>query len=424
MAEKTDTVPSLTIRRVPIDSLHPDPANARAHPEANLDAIAASLARFEQVEPVLVQAGTNRIVAGHGRIAAMRRLGWESCDVVELPINDLDAASLAIALNRSGELATWDESALATILEGLRREDALDGVGFSSTDIDQLLADLAALQPPKELTDPEIAELPDRPVSRRGDLWVMGDHRLLCGDACEPTDYEKLLQGEIVDVAWNDAPYNVNYTGKTADALQIENDDLTDQEFEQFLRRAFTAMLGVCRPGANWFSCAPSGPQFLPFAVVLAALGIWHQTCIWLKDSFALGHADYHHQYENILVGWKPGAAHRPPRTRDLSTVWEAPKPRANLLHPTMKPIPLITRAIEASSAVGDIVCDCFSGSGSAIIAAESTRRRARAIEIDGRYVDASIRRWQEATGEKAMLGDRSFDEVAAERAHDEKAAG
>ena len=410
MEPTTASEPKLQIRRVPLDALHQDPANARAHGPENMAAIQASLARFGQVEPLLVNAATKQLVAGHGRLAAMRNLGWTECEVVELDLNSIDACALALALNRSAELATWDEETLAKLLSSLKSEDALDGVGFSDAELDELLAQFDDGTHDVEDVTPE--DPPAVPVSRLGDLWTLGDHKLLCGDSTDPASFDLVLEGERADLVWTDAPYGVNYVGGTEDELTIENDDLQGADLERFLRAAFTAAAAACKPGAVWYVAAPAGPNFLPFAQVLTDLGIWRQSLVWLKDALVLGRSDYHYRHEALFYGWTPGAAHQPPPTRAQDTIWEVPRPRVSREHPTTKPTALVVRAIENSSKRGAIVLDAFCGSGTTILAAEQTRRRACGIEIDPRYCDVIIRRWQKATGKQATLDGKSFDEV------------
>jgi DNA modification methylase len=414
---KKDTKAGLEIRRVPLESLHLDPANARSHHEENLSAIEASLHRFGQAEPLITHKPSGRVIGGNGRLVAMKRLGWTEADIVELDVDDLTATALGIALNRTAELAEWDETNLGRLLQELQAADALDGVGFDSTDIDALLESLGELEVP-EVTDPGPEELPACPVSKPGDLWLLGDHMLACADCRDPAVHEKLLGTAQVDMVWTDPPYGVAYTGGTEDALQIENDDLDPSELEAFLREAFEPACRATKPGGVWYVAAPAGPNFLPFAKVLAELGIWRQTLVWLKDALVLGRSDFHYRHEALFYGWRPGAAHQPPPGRDQDTVWEVDRPRVSRDHPTMKPVELVTRAILTSSGPRSLVLDPFAGSGTTLVAAESTGRVSRCIELDPRYVDVGVKRWQAATGREATLeGDgRAFEEMAEER--------
>ena len=412
--------PGLAIRRVPLDALHLDPANARAHGDENLAAIEASLCRFGQAEPLVVQSSSGRVIGGNGRLVAMRKLGWSEADVVELDVDDLTAMALGIALNRTSELAEWDEENLARLLKELRAEEVLDGVGFDQGDIDELLESLGELDV-AEIDDPGPEPLPQQPVSRVGDLWLLGNHRLLCADSRDPESYTRLLKAEQVDLVWTDPPYGVAYVGKTEDKLEIENDELGLDDLEEFLRTALGNASDASRPGAVWYVAAPAGPNFLPFAKVLTDLGVWRQTLVWVKDTFVLGRSDFHYRHETLFYGWKPGAAHQPPPSRDQDSVWECARPKASPAHPTTKPIDLVTRSILASTKPGATVLDNFAGSGTVIIAAESASRTARAIEIDPRYVDVAVRRWEAATGNEARLeaDDQSFEAVAGRRKND-----
>lgn len=407
--------PGLSIKRVRLEDLAPDPGNARTHGPANLEAIAESLRRFGQAEPLVVQGGTRRLVGGHGRLEAMRGLGWSECDVVELELEDVEAAALGLALNRAGELAGWDEPALASLLSGLESEGALEGLGFDSADIDRLLAGLSA-DDADQSAEAREPEPPPRPVTRCGDCWELGRHRLVCGDATDEDAYRRLLLADHADLVWTDPPYGVAYEGKTADGLTIQNDELRGSELERLLRHTLTNALAACRPGACWYVAAPAGPNFLPFAQVLTELGVWRQTLVWAKNALVLGRSDYHYRHEAIFYGWVPGAAHTAPPSRDQDTIWGCKRPTASPDHPTMKPVELVERALLNSSKRGEVVLDPFSGSGTTILACERTNRRGRGIELDPGYCDVILRRWAEASGGVPTLDGVPFDEVREER--------
>jgi DNA modification methylase len=400
----------LQIRRVALGALHTDPANARLHGAENMAAIEGSLARFGQAEPLVVQKATGRVVGGNGRLSAMTKLGWNECDVVELDLTDLEAAALGIALNRSGELAEWDDSALTSLLAALREENALDGLGFDDKALDELLGDLDAEC--GVVDDQGPGPVPDEPVTQSGDLWVLGDHRLLCGDSTDEDSFARVLTGKRADLVWTDPPYGVSYTGKTDEALTIENDELVGDDLEALLAESLGHVVAACRAGAVWYVAAPAGPNFLPFAKVLTSLGVWRQTLVWAKDAFVLGRSDFHYRHEAIFYGWAPGAAHQPPPTRTQDTIWEVARPKASREHPTMKPLELVVRALETSCNRGDLVLDPFGGSGTTLLAAESTGRAAHLIELDSRYCDVVVRRWEQATGKTALLDGISFAEV------------
>jgi site-specific DNA-methyltransferase (adenine-specific) len=208
----------------------------------------------------------------------------------------------------------------------------------------------------------------------------------------------------IADLVWTDPPYGVSYVVKTKDALSIQNDSLNPEEFLAFLKSAFENAKAVSKPGAVWYVAAAPGNLFLSFAIALSDLQIWRQTLIWVKNSFVLGRSDFHYRHEPIFYGWTPGAAHQEPPDRKQDSVWEIPRPKRSEEHPTMKPLELIIRAIRNSTNKGQIVLDPFGGSGSTLIAAEQTGRKARLIELDPKYCDVIVTRWQNLTGEKAEL--------------------
>ncbi|MCC7012869.1 MAG: DNA modification methylase [Planctomycetes bacterium] len=417
---------TLTIQRVPIDSLHLDPANARAHGDKNLDAIKASLARFGQAEPLVVQAGTRRIVGGNGRLVAMKALGWTECDIVELDLTSTDAAALGLALNRSAELATWDQGALAQILGSLREEDALAGVGFDDADIDQLLADLDAATP-REVDDQGPEDPPVHPVTRLGDLWTLGDHKLLVGDSTKADDVARLMNGEKAALLSTDSPYAVDYdgmnrpshdgkpSGKDWSALYHETDI---EDLGVFLDACYTA----CLPHVAEDAACYLWHSHTQFAAVA---GTWekhdillHQCLIWNKPAATFGHSYYRWKHEPCCFGWRRG--HRPKHgTAQLETVWSIDwdgKARITTFHPTSKPVELFAIPMRQHTLPGAIVLEPFNGSGSQIIAAETLSRRCRAIEIQPAFVDGTIARWEKATGKLATLDGKTFDEVKAER--------
>ena len=212
-----------------------------------------------------------------------------------------------------------------------------------------------------------------------------------------------LMDGKMADMVWTDPPYGVSYVGKTKDALEIDNDDLKPAELESFLSAAFTLANEYIQSGGAWYVAAPPGPLFTAFAHPLAALGIWRQTLVWVKSVFVMGRSDYHYRHEAIFYGWKPGGTHYFVDDRTQDTVWEFDKPSRNAEHPTMKPIPLIVRAINNSSLKDQVVLDTFGGSGSTLIASEQTGRQCFMMELDPHYVDVIVQRWEQYTGQKAV---------------------
>ena len=420
---------TLQIRRVPLDSLHLDPANARAHGPENLEAIEASLQRFGQAEPLVVHGATGRVIGGNGRLVAMRKLGWTECDVVEMDMSGLDATALGIALNRSGELAEWDNGALTRLLQELQAEGALDGVGFDDQQINELLADLNAELEPVDLDDEGPGEPPENPVSQMGDIWILGEHRLLCGDSTDQHDVARLIgQSEPVLMA-TDPPYCVDYTGD--DRPEGSGKDWSDKYREiditdlgEFLRAVFRATLPALRNDAGiyiWHAHL----MYPVIAQVFDEYGILaHQPIIWTKPSSTFTYSYYRWAHEPCIFGWRKG--HKPPHYLEskLTTVWEVDwegqKRIVGNEHPTQKPVRLFEIPLEQHTRPGDSVLEPFCGSGSQLIAAERLGRKCLALEISPAFVDVAVRRWEKATGKEAALEStgQTFEVVREARAN------
>jgi DNA modification methylase len=390
------------VERWPLDRLIPHARNARTHSETQIAQIAGSIAEFGFVNPVLV-GDDGVLVAGHGRVLAARKLGLHEAPVIVLAhLTPTQRRALMIADNQIALNAGWNEELLSAELASLKEESFdLELLGFDDADLDRLLATpLEEVQSADEAPEP-----PTEPISRLGDIWICGQHRVLCGDATVLSDVEKLLAGELADMAFTDPPYNVNYANSAKDKLRgkdrpILNDALGD-DFGTFLYDACVNLLTVTK-GAVYVCMSSSELDALQKAF-RAAGGKWSTFVIWAKNTFTLGRADYQRQYEPILYGWKDGADHYWCGARDQGDVWFFDKPAKNDLHPTMKPIALVERAIRNSSKSRDIVLDLFGGSGTTMIAAERTERRARLVELDPKYVDVIVQRWQEATGGNAL---------------------
>jgi DNA modification methylase len=393
----------------PVEALAPYARNARTHSDEQVDQIAASMRRFGFTVPMLV-AEDGTVISGHGRLLAAQRLG-----IAEVPVmvargwSEEDRRVYCLADNRLAETSVWDPETLRlewNDLVALGAGDDLSMIGFSEQDIEELVPGILG-ESGAGLTDPDdIPEPPAEPVSRPGDVWLLGDHRLICGDSTKRETYEKLLAGEGVDMVFTDPPYNVNYANTPKDKLRGKNrpilNDNLGQGFHRFLLDALTPMLEVSR-GAVYIAMSSSELDTLQSAFRQAG-GKWSTFIIWAKNTFTLGRADYQRQYEPILYGWKDGGQHYWCGARDQGDVWQIAKPRVNHLHPTMKPVELVERAISNSSRPGEVVMDPFGGSGTTLIAAERTGRLARLIEIDPKYVDVIVTRWQEFTGQYAML--------------------
>ena len=393
------------IEQWPTAKLLPYARNARTHSEEQVAQIAASIAEFGFTNPIL--AGSDGIiVAGHGRLAAAQKLGLEIVPVVVLDhLTPTQRRALVIADNRIAENAGWDDAMLRIELEALMGEGFdLDITGF---DADALAELIAGDEPDNEgQTDEDaVPEFSETPIARPGDVWIMGPHRLLCGDATVAEDYDRLMQGDTADMVFTDPPYNVNYANSAKDKMRgkdraILNDNLGDG-FYNFLLAALTQMVAHCR-GGIYVAMSSSELDVLQ-AAFRAAGGKWSTFIIWAKNTFTLGRADYQRQYEPILYGWPEGAQRHWCGDRDQGDVWNIKKPQKNDLHPTMKPVELVERAIRNSSRPGNVVLDPFGGSGTTLIAAEKSGRVARLIELDPKYVDVIVRRWEEFTGQQAI---------------------
>src|SRR5580658_212017 len=397
-----------------IDRLLPYIRNARTHTDEQVAQVAASIREFGWTNPILVAADAT-IIAGHARLAAARKLKMTEVPVIVLDhLTEAQRRALVLADNRLALDAGWDEEMLRVELASLQEDGFdLDIVGFTDEELEDLLRD------PEEtrdgLTDEDsVPDEQETAITVPGDVWVLGDHRLLCGDATSMDAIQTLLAGGLADMVFTDPPYNVDYVGKTAKKLKIGNDALGGK-FYDFLREACTNVLAATK-GAIYI-CMSSSELHTPFRAFTDAGGHWSTFVIWAKHHFTLGRSDYQRMYEPILYGWRDGTDHFWCGARDQGDVWFIKRPMANLEHPTMKPVELVERALRNSSKTRDTILDVFGGSGTTLIACEKSGRQARLIELEPRYCDVIVRRWQEYTGEKALLdGGGTFDDVAAGR--------
>lgn len=404
-----------TVEHWSLQRLIPYAKNARTHDDTQVSQIAGSIAEFGFVNPILV-GDDNVIIAGHGRLMAAQQLGLDSVPVIVLHhLTESQRRALVIADNKIAENAGWNDELLKLELEELGDLGFdLDVIGFSDEELDELLG---ADDQAGETDEDDIPEVEDEPISRPGDIWVMGNHRVLCGDSTSKQDLEKLMNGELADMAFTDPPYNVDYGNNAKDKMRgkdrrIMNDNLGD-DFYQFLKDSLTNLLNVTK-GACYVAMSSSELDTLQKAFRDAG-GKWSTFIVWAKNTFTLGRSDYQRQYEPILYGWREGNDHFWCGARDQGDVWFFNKPVKNDLHPTMKPVELVERALRNSSKSRDIVLDLFGGSGSTLIACEKIGRAARLIELDPKYVDVIVRRWQDYSGEQAIResDELSFDEVA-----------
>ena len=405
----------------PLARLQPYAKNAKMHGPDQVAKIAASMAEFGWTVPCLV-GEDGELIAGHGRVLAATQLGLAEAPVIVLGhLTEAQRRAYRLADNKLTELGTWDEALLSAELQDLLAEDYdLSLIGFDDGELDALLSN----EPEGDTgggADPDEAPEPaEDPVSRPGDLWLLGGNRLLCGDATVTTDVERVLDGARANLTFCDPPYNVDYAGgvgaeKAGKGRRIKNDALGDG-FGQFLYDA-CVLINLYTDGAVYI-CMSSSELHTLLAAFKEAGGHWSTFVIWAKDRFTLGRSDYQRQYEPILYGWPDRAKRHWCGDRDQGDVWQIPRPHKNDLHPTMKPVALVERALRNSSQRSDLVLDPFGGSGTTLIAAEATGRRAAVLELDPKYVDVIVQRWQQFTGREAVLAEtgRSFDEEAALR--------
>jgi len=408
----------LAVENWPVSRLAPYARNARTHSDQQVAQIAASIAEFGFVNPVLVdEAG--EIIAGHGRVMAAKSLGLSDAPVIVLAhLTDAQKIAFRITDNQLALNAGWDEALLAQEFASLRDLSFdLDLTGFDAGEIERILNGGEEADENAGLTDEdEIPEPEDQPVTKPGDLWLLGPHRVLCGDATSLADVERALGGVLADMTFVDPPYRVAYEGKGStkeNRKKIRNDDLGAAEFERFLTDAMAGILAVTKGGV-YVAMSSSELHTLRRAFE-AAGGHWSTFIVWAKNTFTLGRSDYQRQYEPILYGWRKGVDRFWCGARDQGDVWFAKKPRVNDLHPTMKPVELVERAVRNSSKSRDVVLDTFGRSGTTLIAAEKLGRQARIVELDPGFCDLIVKRWQEFTGKSATLeaDGRSFGEIA-----------
>lgn len=346
-----------------------------------------------------------RIYSGNMRYRAAQALGWETIPAVvskEL-MSDAQMKEEAIILNHhhgenqkdelAQQLFELDEAGIDVYALGVQEtvvNSALDQVNMQSANEDD--------------EDSTSLAIPVKGITKTGDMWRLGDHYVLCGDATKIEDVEKLMSGSVADMVFTDPPYNVDYEGKTADALKIENDSMEDGQFLQFLTDAFVNLYAATKAGGGIYICHADSEGYNFRKAMQDAGWLMKQCIVWVKNTIVMGRKDYQWQHEPILYGWKDGASHCWYGGRDQSTVWNIAKPARSGEHPTMKPIELVAKAIRNSSERGQTVLDVFGGSGSTLIACEKLQRKCRTLEMDPKYVDVIVRRWEEFTGEKAEL--------------------
>ncbi|MFD0942904.1 site-specific DNA-methyltransferase [Savagea faecisuis] len=382
------------LQQIEIEKLVPYANNSRTHSEHQLKKLQSSLREFGFINPILIDREHN-IIAGHGRVLAAKANGMESVPCVYVDhLSDAQKKAYIIADNRLAEDAGWDEALLAVELEHLQElEFDLDLVGFDADELDKLLNNTEGVEDDDFDVDGEL-EKPS--ISALGDVWLLGRHRLVCGDSTKKATFDLLMEDKKANLVVTDPPYNVDYEGS---AGKIKNDNMANEQFYQFLLDAFTNTEdALAKDGSIYVFHADT--EGLNFRRAFEEAGFYLSgTCIWKKQSIVLGRSPYQWKHEPILFGWKKKGRHRWYSDRKQSTIWEFDKPKRSADHPTMKPVPLIAYPITNSSLTNSIVLDPFGGSGSTLIAAEQTDRICYTVELDEKYCDVIVKRYIEQVG-------------------------
>lgn len=380
---------------VEIEKLKPYKNNARTHSDEQIEKIAKSMKEFGFINPILVDGNLN-VIAGHGRILGAKKLGMK--EVPCLFIEDLteeQKRAYIIADNRLAEDAGWDKELLKIELEDLKNMNFdITLTGFELEDFDFSMEETEVIEDEFDET------VPEEPTSKKGEIYKLGKHFLMCGDSTDINDVEKLMNGVKADMLLTDPPYNVDYEGGTG--LTIQNDNMDDETFREFLRVSFFNANSVMKEGAVFYIWHADSEGY-NFRGACHDIG-WkvRQCLIWCKNTLVMGRQDYHWKHEPCLYGWKEGASHLWASDRKQTTVLEFDRPSVSKEHPTMKPVGLFDYLIKNNTKKDDIVLDLFAGSGTSIIACEQNGRIAYSMELDPKYVDVIISRWEKLTGQQA----------------------
>ena len=396
----------LKIEQVPIGMIKPNGRNPRRNEEA-VEPVARSIQTYGFLNPLICDEDLN-LAAGHTRLEAAKRLGLTDVPVLRVPgLVGSRFQGFAIADNKTAEIAEWDQELLSKIVAELNLDVDFDlsSLGFDDTELTKLLdSNFNEMEKDEDDAPP----LPEEPTSRLGDVYILGEHRLLCGDSTNPEDLKRLLEGEQIDCLLSDPPYGVSYQSRGQKREQwgtIKNDDLSADGLERFLTRVFTNVAGHCRSGATAYVChgiSMAGIRIAFERAFIAAGFHLSSTIVWVKQVASMGHQDFRERHECLLYGWV-GEGHRRVKDRRETTVWEIDR-EGNYRHPTQKPVALMGRALRNSTIRGERVLDPFVGSGTTIIACEQLGRRCYAMELEPKYVDVCVTRWEQYTGKRAEL--------------------
>lgn len=394
----------MNIQKIKIDKLIPATYNPRKNlkpSDAEYVKIKNSIEKFGFVSPLVINKDMT-VIGGHQRLKVLKEMGIVEVECIIVDLDKTNEKALNIALNKiQGD---WDEEKLEALLQELKLEDFDTNLtGFDFDEVDEILKDVNGSKEDDFDVDSAYEEI-EEPITKPGDIWILGKHRLMCGDSAQKEDVMRLMNNQDADMLLTDPPYNVDYVGKTSEALKIKNDNMSDNQFYEFLKKVFENMYSVTKEGASIY-VFHADTEGLNFRKAFKDAGYKLAEClIWKKDCFVMGRQDYQWQHEPILYGWKEGAAHHFINDRTQSTILEFDRPRQSSLHPTMKPIDLVARLLKNSSKENDKILDLFGGSGSTIIAAEQLNRNCYTMELDPKYCDVIVKRWESLTNKEAIL--------------------
>lgn len=397
----------MNIQKIKIDKLIPATYNPRKNlkpSDAEYVKIKNSIEKFGFVSPLVINKDMT-VIGGHQRLKVLKEMGIVEVECIIVDLDKTNEKALNIALNKiQGD---WDEEKLEALLQELKLEDFDTNLtGFDFDEVDEILKDVNGSKEDDFDVDSAYEEI-EEPITKPGDVWILGKHRLMCGDSAQKEDVMRLMNNQDADMLLTDPPYNVDYVGKTSEALKIKNDNMSDNQFYEFLKKVFENMYSVTKEGASIY-VFHADTEGLNFRKAFKDAGYKLAEClIWKKDCFVMGRQDYQWQHEPILYGWKEGAAHHFINDRTQSTILEFDRPRQSSLHPTMKPIDLVARLLKNSSKENDKILDLFGGSGSTIIAAEQLNRNCYTMELDPKYCDVIVKRWESLTNKEAILNKR-----------------
>lgn len=396
---------------IAIERLTPFQGGLKTLSKENYEKLKKEILELGFSEPVSVWKNEDKlfILNGHQRVNTLLKMREDGFKIPDLPVNYVEARDLKEAKKKilalTSQYGSMESQGLYEFMNesGLTIDEVSESFRFPEIDFDSFRQEF--FEDPARIGNVDEDDIPCAPQEssiKPGDLFILGDHRLLCGDSRSLEQVEKLMAGSKADMVFTDPPYNVDYEGKTEDALKIQNDKMTDGDFRQFLQEVFANYFVISKPGSAIYICHADSNGLTFRSALIDAGWLLKQCLIWVKQHFVMGRQDYHWQHEPILYGWSSGGSHRWFGDRKQSTVWQFERPMKSTDHPTMKPVELIQHALSNSSEKGDLVVDLFGGSGSTLIACEKTGRRCNTMELDPKYCEVIIQRWETYAGKRA----------------------